>query len=125
VAGSEPALRLALLRESWIAARLGSPWIGEVIETPLAMRSCLYTAMVHRDIKPDNVALQPDGGLKLIDLGVARLPNFGDFPASAAPGSTAHCTRHPLPRYRAEIRRIFCAEIRCGIADRYTGGNLP
>jgi hypothetical protein len=44
VAGSEPALRLAFLREFWIA-RLGSPWIGEVIETPLATRSCLYTVM--------------------------------------------------------------------------------
>jgi hypothetical protein len=28
----------------------------EVIETPLAKRSCLYTAMVRRDSKPDNAA---------------------------------------------------------------------
>jgi serine/threonine protein kinase len=127
--GAEPVLRLAFLREAWIAARLRSPWIAEVIETP---RSALYTVMpfyegetleqrllrrppvsrtegtaiagklakavaalhraavIHRDIKPDNVILQPHGELKLIDLGVARLPNIADFPASNVPGTPSY-----------------------------------
>jgi serine/threonine protein phosphatase PrpC len=130
--GAEPVLRSAFLREAWIAARLRSPWIAEVIETPLESRSALYTVMpfyegetlehrllrrpqisrieglaiaaklakgvaalhragvIHRDIKPDNVILQPDGGLKLIDLGVARLPNIEDFPASTVPGTPSY-----------------------------------
>jgi serine/threonine protein kinase len=46
--------------------------------------------VIHRDIKPDNVILQPDGGLKLIDLGVARLPNIEDFPASTVPGTPSY-----------------------------------
>jgi serine/threonine protein phosphatase PrpC len=128
-AGAEPVLRLAFLREAWIAARLRSPWIAEVIETP---RSALYTVMpfydgetleqrltrrpqvsrtagiaiaielakavaalhragvIHRDIKPDNVILQPGGGLKLIDLGVARLPDIADFPAGDIPGTPSY-----------------------------------
>ena len=127
--GAEPVLRLAFLREAWIAARVRSPWIAEVIEDP---RSVLYTAMpfyegetleqrlqrrprvsriegigiaaklakavaalhragvIHRDIKPENVILQPNGGLKLLDLGVARLPNIPDFPAATVPGTPSY-----------------------------------
>jgi serine/threonine protein kinase len=130
--GAEPVLRLAFLREFWIAARLRSPWIAEVIETPMDSRSALYTVMpfyegetleqrllrqprvtraegiaiatklakavaalhragvIHRDIKPENVILQPNGGLKLLDLGVARLPNIEDFPASTVPGTPSY-----------------------------------
>lgn len=32
--------------------------------------------IIHRDIKPENVMLVPGGGLRLLDLGVARLPNL-------------------------------------------------
>lgn len=130
--GAETVLRLAFLREAWIAARLNSPWIAEVLETPVESRSALYTVMpfyegetleqrllrrprvsrtegigiatklakavaalhragvIHRDIKPENVILQSGGGLKLIDLGVVRLPNIEDFPASTVPGTPSY-----------------------------------
>nr|WP_294529402.1 bifunctional protein-serine/threonine kinase/phosphatase [uncultured Rhodopila sp.] len=130
--GADAILRLAFLRESWIAARLRSPFIAEVIELPPQSRSSLYSVMpfyegetleqrllrrprigraeglsiatkltkavaalhragvIHRDIKPDNVILQPGGGLKLIDLGVARLPAIEDFPSAAIPGTPSY-----------------------------------
>jgi len=51
--------------------------------------------VVHRDIKPENVMLEAIRdrevpGLRLIDLGVARLPHMEDIPAPYAPGTPSY-----------------------------------
>src|SRR4029079_11326167 len=60
------------------------------IKLAKAVAALHRAGVVHRDIKPENVILQPDGGLKLIDLGVARLPHIEDFPASSIPGTPSY-----------------------------------
>jgi serine/threonine protein phosphatase PrpC len=134
LAGAERLMRGAFLRETWIASRVQSPFVGEILQLGADRQTQLYIAqpfyegetlesrlkrkpalsltagldiaqklakgiaalhragVIHRDIKPDNVIIQPPAaregvGVKLIDFGVARLGQSPDALGIAEPGT--------------------------------------
>jgi serine/threonine protein phosphatase PrpC len=60
------------------------------IKLARAVATLHRAGIIHRDIKPDNVILEREGSLKLIDLGVVRVPGLEDFPPENIPGTPAY-----------------------------------
>jgi serine/threonine protein phosphatase PrpC len=60
------------------------------IKLARAVAALHHAGIIHRDIKPDNVILETDGSLKLIDLGVVRVPGLEDFPPADIPGTPGY-----------------------------------
>jgi len=76
-----------LKRDPPIGLEEGALLIGRMARAIVTLHRA---GVIHRDIKPDNILLLRDGGLKLLDLGVARLPQLEDFPQDHAPGTPSY-----------------------------------
>ena len=63
---------------------------GIAIKLAQAVAALHRAGIIHRDIKPDNAILEGGGALKLIDLGVVRIPGLEDFPPADIPGTAAY-----------------------------------
>lgn len=62
--------------------------IDIVLKLCAGAQSLLNQQVVHRDIKPENVMLSPNGGVVLLDLGMAYLPAIDGLQDEGIGGST-------------------------------------
>ena len=80
----------------------GAASVASVIETASGIASVLAAAhdrgIVHRDLKPENVMRAPQGQIKILDFGLARLRDFNSTDDSlTAPGSVLGTPAYMAP----------------------------
>ncbi len=114
-------LEQRLLREPRLTLEAGVE-IG--IKLAKAVYSLNRRRIFHRDIKPENVMLLEDGGLKLLDLGVARLPGIEDDTEQGAPGTPSYMAPE-LYRGEAGDERSEVYALGVSLYRMFSAGHYP
>ena len=117
--GDLPFIAMEFLRGQTLAERL---LVGEAM--PLATKldvviqvcdglQCLHEAgVVHRDVKPANIWLLEDGGVKLLDLGIAKHAGVNLTQQGSVVGSAAYMSPEQLAGHAVDGRAdIFSAGV--------------
>ncbi|ESQ85888.1 hypothetical protein AEAC466_01535 [Asticcacaulis sp. AC466] len=98
---------------------------GVAIGTKLAkaLGSLHRAGIIHRDVKPENIILMADGGFKLVDLGVARIPGI-DKDALFVPGTPSYKAPELFEGKPGDERSdIFAVGVT--LYRMFTGGDYP
>jgi serine/threonine protein phosphatase PrpC len=107
--------------------------LAEGIETGIRLAKAVYALnrarVIHRDIKPENVILEAGGrGLKLLDLGVARLPGVEGTDAEEIPGTPSYMAPELFDGHRgderSEVYALGVTLYRVFSGERYPYGEI-
>lgn len=98
--------------------------VNIAIRLAKAVYSLHRCQIIHRDIKPDNVMLLEDGGLKLLDLGVSRLPGLKDGLEETAPGTPSYMAPELFSGNQGDERSDLYA-LGVTIYRMFSGGSYP
>jgi serine/threonine protein phosphatase PrpC len=94
------------------------------IKLTKALAALHRAGIIHRDVKPDNVMLEPEGGLKLIDLGVAKLRQFEEGESLEIPGTRSYMAPELFTGTPAdESTDLFALGVT--VYRMFTGGAYP
>lgn len=74
----------AFAREKGLGAR---SIVSLVVQACDAVEHAHARGVVHRDLKPGNLLVTPDGVVKVLDFGIARMVNAGDADLVPSPGA--------------------------------------
>jgi serine/threonine protein phosphatase PrpC len=104
--------------------------VGVATKLAKAIGSLHNAGIIHRDIKPENIILLPDGGLKLIDLGVAFIPGLDKIDSVFVPGTPSYkapeqfaAPRGSTARHGDQRTDIFALGVT--LYRMFTGGDYP